>query len=782
MKKINRLPYILLLACICIGTSITAQKISLTDINKVKSSNPTNTQWDYNSVFAKLNGKFYFTADDGIHGRELFTSDGTSAGTHLVKDINPGEGSSSVSYITTSGGKLYFVTFNAMTYSETMWVSDGTEAGTVPVANVPYAIYGFFTYLTDVSGTLFFTYNYYNNNGNFAELYKTDATGNNAELVTSINGFILEVVSFKGRLFYSFYDNNTNSGNELYASDGTPAGTGLVADLNTNPYTGSNPGHLTPVNGLLYFAADDGTGTQLWATDGTQQGTYKVNNNNHILLGTNTDASNGGNLYATVNNTIYFQGKVFDGTNSSTGFELCKFNTADPAANVTLVKDIVPGSTGSLPGSFTSVQGSIYFTATANGHLSQLWKTDGTSGGTILLKDFTTGIDPAWPNPFYGFSSVNGKLLFAYTNTSLGTELWKSDGTAAGTVLLKDILPGIAGSFPNEFTTDVNLTFFSAWSAAGNELWRTDGTAAGTIMVKDINTTTTADAQPFGFTTLNDKVIFGANNGGVYSKVYINDSKNGTKLVDTAVNVLPLFFSQKVFAIFKKEAYFFNDAYKLCKTDGTKGGTSVLPLPAFVEIAVSTVSDITATDNLLFVTTYNFNTNMSTLWRTDGTKAGTYILKTDINSNFNIFPTVIGSTLFFANVDNSLGSQLWKTNGTVAGTRVVKTIGSYNYNPLSNLYNFKGKLYFNAYMANSGAGVAIWQSDGTEAGTIVLKDLSVFQQPFGEANGKLFFYAHDNVANLGDELYATDGTVAGTQLVKDINPGDVSSIVYLNPS
>ncbi|MEO7490497.1 MAG: ELWxxDGT repeat protein, partial [Ferruginibacter sp.] len=716
MKKINRLPYtLMLLLCMGIGTSITAQKISLVDINKIKSSNPYNYQTDYSAEFAVLNGKFYFNADDGIHGAELFTSDGTADGTHLVKDINPGEASSLPINITTSGGKLYFLTINNATYSSTLWVSDGTEVGTVPVANLPTASAGSFSNLTDVSGSLFFTYYYYTGNGSFIELYKTDASGKNAVLVKSVNGYIQETVSLNGRLFYSLWDymDNNSTGMELYSSDGTAAGTGLVADINTNPYAGSNPVHLTPLNGLLYFAADDGTGNQLWASDGTPTGTYKVKNSNHILLA--TDGNTGANLLAPANNTIYLQGKVFDGANSSTGFELCKFNTADPAAEITLVKDIAPGSTGSMPGAFTNVQGTVFFTAFANGRLCQLWKTNGTAEGTVLVKDFSMDADPNSFNPFYGFTSVNGKLVFAYNNTTLGSELWKSDGSSTGTVLVKDILPGIDGSGPNDITSASGLTLFSATGTAGNELWRTDGTAAGTGMVKDINTITTEDSQPFGFTALNDKVIFGAHSGGNYATLYVNDgTKNGTSIVDPAIRVTQMSFSQKAFVIFKKDAYFFNESNKLCKTNGTKIGTTILPAPSLVEPSAGIITDLIATDNLLYAIVYSFKTNLTTLWRTDGTKAGTYILKADINANFDAFPVAVGSTLFFANVDNSMGSQLWKTTGTIAGTRIVKTIGSYNYNPLSNLYNFKGKLYFNAYAISSAPGTVLWQSDGTE--------------------------------------------------------------------
>jgi len=97
----------MLLLYIGSGTSLTAQNISLTDINKIKSSNPSNYQSDNGVLFAVLNGVFYFTADDGIHGRELFASDGTANGTHLVKDINPGPASSIFAFTMTSGGNLY---------------------------------------------------------------------------------------------------------------------------------------------------------------------------------------------------------------------------------------------------------------------------------------------------------------------------------------------------------------------------------------------------------------------------------------------------------------------------------------------------------------------------------------------------------------------------------------------------------------------------------------------------------------------------------------------------
>ena len=95
-----------------------------------------------------VNGILYFSADDGVHGHELWRSDGTARGTRMVKDINPGPASGGPGYLTNVNGTLFFVASDG-THRE-LWRSDGTEAGTTVVKEIGAA------YLTDVAGTLFF--------------------------------------------------------------------------------------------------------------------------------------------------------------------------------------------------------------------------------------------------------------------------------------------------------------------------------------------------------------------------------------------------------------------------------------------------------------------------------------------------------------------------------------------------------------------------------------------------------------------------------------------------
>ncbi len=81
---------------------------------------------------------------------------------------------------------------------------------------------------------------------------------------------------------------------------------------------------------------------------------------------------------------------------------------------------------------------------------------------------------------------MNGTLYFQASEGSIGAELWRSDGTSAGTVLVRDISPG-DGAFPRHLTNVNGMLYFRADDGnSGTELWRSDGTLAGTVLVRDI--------------------------------------------------------------------------------------------------------------------------------------------------------------------------------------------------------------------------------------------------------------------------------------------------------
>jgi ELWxxDGT repeat protein len=246
---------------------------------------------------------------------------------------------------------------------------------------------------------------------------------------------------------------------ELWKSDGTSAGTVLVKDM--WPGVGSaSPSGLTSINGTLFFTAENGiNGRELWKSDGTAAGTV-------------------------------------------------------------MVKDILPGYGPSYPGNFTNVNGTLFFSATNGTSGYELWKSDGTAAGTIMVKDINPGAMDAFINFPSFFTNVNGTLFFTANDGTSGEELWKSDGTNAGTVLVKDIWPGSGGSSPVSLTNVNSTLVFAAYDEiSGGELWKSDGTRAGTVLVKDIwpGSGSSGAGRPISFagnvTELNGTFFFSANDG-----------------------------------------------------------------------------------------------------------------------------------------------------------------------------------------------------------------------------------------------------------------------------
>ncbi|CAA9275684.1 MAG: RTX toxins and related Ca2+-binding proteins [uncultured Acidimicrobiales bacterium] len=509
---------------------------------------------------------------------------------------------------------------------------------------------------------------------------------------------------------------------------GTDSGlvTITVSDVNRPPVA-ANDTYVTSVGNQLGVPA---AGVLVNDTDpdsnSLSAGSASTPANGAVILNANGSFTYTPNAGFTGNDTFTYV--VSDGQGgSATGLVTIVVN----ANQATLLKDLVPGSGSSSAWKFGQIGNDVFFLTAQNFSTNGLWKTDGTAGGTVLVK--AIGDTVAYSSP--PLTLVNGNLFFVASQGGGARELWKTDGTTAGTVMVKDINPS-GDSNPNNFKVVGNTLYFSANDGAnGVELWKTDGSAAGTVMVKDINPGS-ASASVGNLATVGSTVFFSANNG---------NTANGVEL---------------------------------WKSDGTAAGT-VLVKDVNPGAAHSFLSNLTTVGSTVFFSAADGVTGTE-LWKSDGTAAGTVLVKDLYPGSWSGSPgfmTALGTTLFFSGTDNVSGAELWKSDGTAAGTVMVKDAspGAGGSGP-SQLTPFGTWVLFTAAGAN--VGTELWRSDGTDAGTIQVKDINVgsagsHPQELTVVASELYFTA-DNGIN-GRELWRSPGTGRGTNLVQDINPGTATS-------
>jgi ELWxxDGT repeat protein len=475
----------------------------------VNSSSPAN--------LAGMGGILYFTANDGTSGIELWRSNGSEAGTYLVKDIRSGTSSSNPSNLTALGSTLFFSASNGSNGTE-LWRSDGTDPNTVMVKDIVSAggssspsnlcAVGAMLYFSAIGPT------------GGRELWRSDGTEEQTVLVSDIRpgndssspGWLSNI---RGTLMFSASDANGNV--ELWRSDDSGAGTRLVADI----YRGGNgcsPNALIAIGDQLLFGANDAIiGSELWLSNGTNPGTGPVKD---IYSGSGGWSSS---VWANVNGILYFP--AYESTH---GWELWRSNGT--AEGTSLVKDIYPGNSGSISSSTTALcaaNGILYFWANDGASGTELWRSDGTEAGTCLVKDLTAGSVGSTTrdlsaSPYYLFSS-GSLVFFSIIDSSLGFELWRSDGTADGTFLVKDICPGTGNSYITNPASVNGILYFQATDGTnGYELWRSDGTAAGTWLVKDI-CAGSGSSSPAYLTNVNGTLFFRAYEGTTGTELWRSD-------------------------------------------------------------------------------------------------------------------------------------------------------------------------------------------------------------------------------------------------------------------
>jgi ELWxxDGT repeat protein len=420
------------------------------------------------------------------------------------------------------------------------------------------------------------------------------------------------------------------------------------------------------------------------------------------------------------------------------------------------VKDIFPDANfrGEEPQNLVSFRGKLYFAARQEDGRRQLWRSNGTEAGTVVVVEFPPLLRPG--GSFYFLSNltpVGRQLFFTVADETHGSELWVTDGTREGARLVKDLTPGPEGPAPHTLVAvGKTLFFFRTIGAAPSlpgrtELWTSDGTGKGTVRVRDFGPGTTARI---------DRVI--ARGDTLF--FFLADSEGG---------------------------------YELWKSDGSRAGT--VRLRSFDPEPLGNAPNSLRVVGRLVYFIADESAHGNELWRTDGTVAGTELVE-DLTpgpaSTILQLLDVARDHLFFTTRDLT-GAEVrlykLKVGGFSHGApKLVTTLP----NPFAGMPEIGAsirafattgeKLFFSLAFFDPGPAPVehqLWVTDGTRSGTKLLhRPLSrsdEFTTELFPVDDLLLFPANDADEETGTELWMSDGTVKGTRLLRDINPGFFSS-------
>jgi len=356
------------------------------------------------------------------------------------------------------GATFFFTCFFSNVQAQTLELVK--EIGTGFLSSNPYNF-------TAAANKLFFVAK---GDDNLFKLYVTDGTAANTQLLgpsTGLNGTIYNLIAYNNKLFFAC--NDGVNGQELWTSDGTVAGTVLFKDLYPGA-TGSFPSAFTVANGKLFFMGNGVNGDRrLYVSDGTPAGTIIIRDNYINLF-------NGFSDFAVLNNEIYFIG---DGAPL---YPYGLWKSDGTFAGTKLVYAASGFSPGVLGSNYAVLNNKMYFSGFDNTNGGELWVTDETSAGThIVINMRTDGGGILYSGTPMALTVYKSKIYFSAADDTYGQELFMTDGTAAGTVLVKDMRPGTDASVPYEIVIHNGLLYIL--NSYNREMWKSDGTTAGTQLV-----------------------------------------------------------------------------------------------------------------------------------------------------------------------------------------------------------------------------------------------------------------------------------------------------------
>ncbi len=791
------------------------------------------TRYSMLGLAAPLGEHLIFVANDGVHGAELWITDGTALGTTMVVDLIPGLRSSLPNLLTAAADQVFFVARTGG-LGTGLWRTDGTAKGSYRIAPadadekfVPTSIHPApnFVYLCDVD------------NAAPLGLWRSDGTpaGTVPVSLGSCDGSArskeaARAVRSDGVLLFASTSGET--GSELWRSDGTAAGTFMVADLWAGP-SGSTPANFVLLGDELIFTARVAGVTKLWRSDGSAAGTSE------IALAGGAQPQEYGGSYAVAGGSYFFAASDADH-----GTEPWIFD----GVSARRVRDVLPGSGSSLRFSipaysasfFAATPGGILFSADDGTFGTEVWTSDGTSAGTQRISDIAPGAAGLTLPFFWSYfaqPALADRPLLIEFQTDKGYRLWRLGSDGASMALI-ETLEGQFSQFPTAATdfastaesgrgricfepVESSLVFQRPlFDPSGFDLWVSDGSASGTRLLLAGG----PEETQLTCAIAGDRILIPWEELAYRSLVAVG-------LWDPTIETLldpfhevesePTFVASRGSAILVKSG-------GLIRSDGTAAGTAQFagglsgynfhPEPLGDEVLVAGdkiwITDSSEPSGLRVVSVgsgvaFSPQARVAALGDRVLFPAGSSAFGVELctatgvageselladarpgplgsmgDPGFDLFEDryeagliALTKTGLFLADDGAHGAELWVTDGTPVGTGLLRDIypGDYPSTPRS-FTRLGSWILFSA--EGELEGRELWVSDGTNPGTVLLKDLapgaaSSSPDDLVVQDGLLYFSAW--TPGFGREAWKSDGTAAGTVRISDVAPGPLSS-------
>lgn len=688
-------------------------------------------------------GWLYFAAEDGRHGRELWRTDGTAAGTTLVDDLCPGrcDGLGRWAYpeFTGTDSLCLFGAEDGSAGVEPWTLDDRTPQRVLDLNPGPGG--------SDVreaarlpDGRLMLEVlprpEYWFPGGSHGDLWITDGTASGTTWVdvpspTECNAPYRQLTPASGGVAIRAHEN-------VCWSDGTGAAISPIwTSSGTEPYEA--PGPLIALGDALYFdGTDSAHGRELWRSDGTPASTELVRD---FCPGTCH-----GHPWANVVGDRLYIGAIGDEANALPWAKDLWVSDGSSAGTTVLVGagDGQPRN----PGGAARIAGGpvVFWMESAGGEDYELWATDGTPETTRLITGGFWWLDRSVPIP-------GGRVFVAQRNGPVA--LWRTDGTPEGTAQIQTF-----DSFPStlQLTSFDNRAAFVAPVESGQALWMTDGTEAGTRVLTEI-AAPRASAEVRELVTVGQRLVFAATTVAEGPSLWALD-EGAPVLLAGGIDPDGLVISGDLVFFLATTA---DHGQELWVSDGTAAGTRMVEDLAPGPDASGPTSLTPLNGGVVFAAGVPGDERFP--WFSDGTVT-TKLAQVDLNQGNHSDPLLgqcepyprqvvaTGDQAFFAGLDAAGSVQLWVSDGTVGGTRVVTGIPTLACNPpVDEMVAVAGSVVFTVE-----AGQKLWRSDGTSTGTVELDS---------------FGTAHD-LTTVGDTLYLIEGDGTGFDRLWRVDGSSVS--------